>query len=52
LSHWLQRDRHTVDTAEAAANGSRGVLDLLVQRAGLESYTAGATADAVDVTGS
>ena len=49
LSHWLQRDRQTA--APAAADG-RGMLDLLVERAGLESYTPGATADAVDVTGS
>jgi hypothetical protein len=50
LSQWLQSDRRVDD--EAARSDSRGVLELLVKQAGLERYTAGTTADAVDVTGS
>jgi transcriptional regulator with XRE-family HTH domain len=54
LSRWLQRDRQAVAaTDDSERSDSRGVLDLLVQRAGLETYRPGATADAVDVvTGS
>lgn len=50
LSRWLQRDRRAVD--EAPSSDSSGVLELLVKQAGLERYTPGTTADAVDVTGS
>jgi len=54
LSHRLQRNRKTQAPApEALPASSEGVLELLVRRAGLETYTPGATADPVDVvTGS
>jgi transcriptional regulator with XRE-family HTH domain len=54
LSRWLQRDRQAVAASDdSERSDSRGVLELLVQRAGLETYTPGARADAVDVvTGS
>ena len=53
-AQWLQRDHKTVVAAdEPARTDSRGMLELLVERAGLENYTPGATAGTVDVgTGS
>ena len=53
-SRWLQRDHKTAAAGgEPVRTDSRGMLELLVERAGLESYTPGATAGTVDVgTGS
>jgi transcriptional regulator with XRE-family HTH domain len=51
LSRWLQHDRRRIE--DATRTDSPGMLDMLVQRARIEPYTPGTTAEAVDVaTGS